>query len=282
MKSTRSINIILFGETGVGKSSIVNLIAGHTIAEISADVEACTLESKEYKFNVDMMDLSIWDTVGLAEPELAGNVYIPAIEKACSLIKQLRDAGGVDLLLFCIRGTKLNATMQSNYRLFYEVLCGQQVPIALLITHLEGEEVMEEWWNRNKDNVAKYGIKCAAHACVTGLSDNKGPDGKYEKSKQAVIDLLRQHDGSGRYIMLEEGWLARVIKGLKLFTVGRGGTPKGKNLKKALVKRCGLDSEVAHRIMLTMSTKDKETGSDHAPQESPRKVRRWFFGLWRF
>ncbi|KAL4079872.1 P-loop containing nucleoside triphosphate hydrolase protein [Scleroderma yunnanense] len=278
MESARSINVIVFGETGVGKSSVVNLIAGRPVAEVSPDVAGCTMESKEYKFNVDTMDLSIWDTVGLAEPEMGVDGYIPAIEKACSLIKQLRDAGGVDLLLFCIRGNQFTMTMQNNYRLFYEVLCGQQVPIALVITHLEGEEVMEEWWNRNKDNVAKHGIKCAAHACVTGLPDNKGPDGKCGISQRAIIDLLKQHDGSGRYVMPEGDWLARIIKGLKLFTVRTRSIPKGKNLQNALVKRCGLDSEVAHRIMLTMSTKDSEGGS----QDSPRKVRRWFYRLWPF
>lgn len=277
MEPTKSINIILFGETGVGKSSVVNLIAGRPIAEISPDVGACTLESKEYKFNVDTMNLSIWDTVGLAEPQMVGDIYIPAIEKACSLIKQLRDAGGVDLLLFCIPGTQPNATMQSNYRLFYEVLCGQNVPIALIITHLENEEVMEEWWNRNKDKITEMGIKCAAHACVTGLPDKKGPDGKHEISKRAIIDLLKQHDGSGRYVMPEGDWLAKIIKGLKLFTIGKGSIPKGKNLKKALIRRCGLDSEIAHRVMLIMSTKEKNRGS-----QEPSRVKRWSCGLWQF
>ncbi|KAI6044683.1 P-loop containing nucleoside triphosphate hydrolase protein [Pisolithus marmoratus] len=134
-----SINIILFGETGVGKSSVVNLIAGRPVAEVSPDVEGCTLQSKEYKFDVGKVRVSIWDTVGLEEPEMGVNGYIPAIEKAWLLIKRLREAGGVDLLLFCIRGNRVTMTTQSNYRLFYEILCGQQVPIALVITHLERE-----------------------------------------------------------------------------------------------------------------------------------------------
>ncbi|KIK27900.1 hypothetical protein PISMIDRAFT_145192 [Pisolithus microcarpus 441] len=154
-----SINIILFGETGVGKSSVVNLIAGRTVAEVSPDVEGCTLQSKEYKFDVGSIRVSIWDTVGLEEPEVGVDGYIPAIEKAWLLIKRLREAGGVDLLLFCIRANRVTMTTQSNYRLFYEVLCGQQVPIALVITHLEREVDMEDWWTRNHKSIEKYGIK---------------------------------------------------------------------------------------------------------------------------
>ncbi|KAG6331553.1 hypothetical protein ID866_7538 [Astraeus odoratus] len=248
-----SINIILFGETGVGKSSVVNLIAGRTVAEVSPDVEGCTMQSKEYRFDVDSTRVSIWDTVGLEEPEMGVNGYLPAIEKAWQLIRRLREVGGVDLLLFCIRGNRVTMTTQSNYRLFYEVLCGQQVPIALVITHLEREVNMEDWWTRNKKSIEKYGIKCAGHACVTGIPDNRGPDGKYGRSKKAIRDLLRQHDGTGRYTMPEGDWLAKLIKGLKLFTGDKAGIPKGKQLEKALIKRCGLDTDAVQRIMETMT-----------------------------
>ncbi|KAL4074305.1 P-loop containing nucleoside triphosphate hydrolase protein [Scleroderma yunnanense] len=244
------INIILFGETGVGKSSVVNLIARRPVAEVSSDVNGCTMHSKEYKFDVGPMRVSIWDTTGLEEPEMGVNGYFPAIEKAWLLIKRLREAGGVDLLLFCIRGNRVTTTTQSNYRLFYEILCGQKVPIALIITHLERETDMEDWWIRNKKSIVeRYGIRCAGHACVTGIPDNRGPEGKYGKSRKAVHDLLLQHDGTGRYMMPEGDWLAKLIKGLKLFTGDKAGIPKGKALEKALVKRCGLDSDAARRIM---------------------------------
>ncbi|KAL4063899.1 P-loop containing nucleoside triphosphate hydrolase protein [Scleroderma citrinum] len=254
-----SLNIILFGETGVGKSSVINLIAGRPIADVSPDVEGCTMKSKEYRFDVEPMRVNIWDTVGLEEPEMGINGYIPAIEKAYTLIQRLREAGGVDLLLFCIRGNRVTMTTQSNYRLFYEVLCGQKVPIALVITHLEREADMEEWWIRNKKSIEKYGIKCAAHACVTGLPDNRGPNGKYEQSQRAMYNLLRQHNGSGRYTMPEGDWLARLIKGLKLFTGDKGGIPKGKKLENALIKRCGLDPAAALRVMEAMKQSEHST-----------------------
>ena len=249
----KSINVILFGETGVGKSSVVNLIAGRTVAEVSLDVEGCTMHSKEYRFDVGSMRVSIWDTSGLEEPEMGVHGYVPAVEKAWLLIKQLREAGGVDLLLFCIRGNRITMTTQSNYRLFYEVLCGQQVPIALVITHLEREVNMEDWWDRNKKSIERYGIKCAGHACVTGIPDNRGPEGKYGRSRKAVHELLMQHDGTGKYMMPEADWIARLIKGLKLLTGDKAGIPKGKALEKALIKRCRLDPDNVQGIMGTIT-----------------------------
>ncbi|KAL4079871.1 P-loop containing nucleoside triphosphate hydrolase protein [Scleroderma yunnanense] len=258
----RSLNIILFGETGVGKSSVINLIANSPVADVSPDVEGCTMQSKEYSFTVGGVVVSIWDTVGLEEPEMGANGYLPAIEKAYSLIQRLRVAGGIDLLLFCIRGNRVTMTTQSNYRLFYEVLCGQNVPIALVITHLEREVVMEDWWDRNKRSIEKYGIKCSAHACVTGLPDNRNSNGKYAMSRKAMDDLLKQHDASGRYIMPEGDWLARLMKGLKFFVGDKGGIPKGKKLENALIKRCGLDSAAARHVIQAME-------SEHSTPSGP-------------
>jgi len=250
------LNVILFGETGVGKSSIVNLIAGHNVAKTSQNVNGCTMKATEYRLKAREMPINIWDTVGLEEPEMGVNGYLPAIEKAYALIQRLREVGGVNLLLFCIRGNRITTTTQSNYRLFYEVLCGKQVPVGLVITHLEREVNMEDWWVRNEKSIEKYGIKCAGHACVTGLPDN----GKYAKSREAMCDLLHQHDGSGRYIMPEGDWLARLIMGLKAFLTGdKIGIPRGKNLERALVKRCGLDAGAAQRIMETMKENELAT-----------------------
>ncbi|KAG1716108.1 hypothetical protein ID866_1080, partial [Astraeus odoratus] len=171
--STDTLNVILFGETGVGKSSVINLITGRKVAEVSPDVEGCTMNSKDYEFTLGSKLIKIWDTVGLEEPQMGVNGYYAAIVKAYALISKLSTAGGVDLLLFCFRGNKITATTQSNYRLFYEVLCNKQVPIALVITHLERERRMEDWWDRNERHILKYGIQSAGHACVTGLVDKK-------------------------------------------------------------------------------------------------------------
>ncbi|KAF8844606.1 P-loop containing nucleoside triphosphate hydrolase protein [Paxillus ammoniavirescens] len=246
---SRSINIILFGETGVGKSSVINLIAGRQVADVSPDVNGCTMSSTYYTFPVNGREFKIWDTVGLEEPELGVNGYVPAIEKSFELIQQLFSQGGVDLLLFCTRGNRVTATTQSNYRLFYEVLCGSKVPIALVVTHLEREDNMEGWWTRNIKSMEKYGIKSAGHACVTTIPGHE----KYGPSRNAIKQLLTGYDGTGRYNMPSEGWFIQFLRLFGLFAPPKD--LKGKKLQDVLTKRCGLKEKVAEELVKKMEAR---------------------------
>lgn len=241
--SPRDLHVILFGETGVGKSSLVNLIAGHEIAKVSADAFGCTMDSTEYEFKSGLATVRIWDTVGLDEPEIGVNSYLGAIEKATQLIKRLNAAGGISLLLFCIRGNRITTTTQSNYRLFYEILGRREVPIALVITHLEREPQMEDWWPRNEKLLERYGIIAAGHACLTGVNGHP----KFQQSQDAIRALLSQYDEQGKFMMPSEAWIGRLLRGLTSL-VGDKAFAKSKDVTRLLVKRCHLDLEIAQRI----------------------------------
>jgi len=243
------INIILFGETGVGKSAVINLIAEKPVASISPDAQQCTMSSKQYAFAVGGREFHIWDTVGLEEPDMGVNGYLAAVEKSLELIQELSQRGGVNLLLFCMRGNRVTATTQSNYRLFYEVLCGSAVPIALVITHLEREPVMENWWTRNYMGLEKYGIKSAGHACVTGLPNHS----KYADSKVAIEKLLVAYDGEGKYSMPSEAWFIQFLRLFGMFAPPKG--LKGKKLADTLTKRCRLDPTVAQELAEKLNQK---------------------------
>ncbi|KAF9222609.1 P-loop containing nucleoside triphosphate hydrolase protein [Gyrodon lividus] len=242
--SKDSLNVILFGETGVGKSSVINLIAGKQVANVSPDVDGCTMDFKDYVIPVEGRVVNIWDTVGLEEPEMGVNGYLAAIEKAYALICKLSEVGGVDLLLFCIRGSRITATTQSNYRLFYEVLCNRQVPIALVVTNLERERDMEEWWVRNETYIKKYGMESVGHACVTGVPDEVD---KYGISRTAMLKLLSGRDNKGRFSMPLESWLARVLAGLGRLLHNKN-PPKGEKMVRTLIKRCNMEGETARRV----------------------------------
>ncbi|KAG6334234.1 hypothetical protein ID866_4852 [Astraeus odoratus] len=241
----KEINIILFGQTGVGKSSVVNLIAGNPIAKVSSDAVGCTLSSTEYHFVAGPHYFRIWDTVGLEEPMIGVNGYFSAMLKALQLIRKVAAAGGVNLLVFCMRGARITRTVQSNYRLFYEMFCEKQVPVGLVITFLEREEDMEDWWRRNQKSLNDYGMKSVGHACVTGLP-NLDPPRKYLLSRAALFGMLTDCDKFGKYSMPPDVWFKRLIKSMKFF-VG-GSLPKGDRLTRALMTRGGLPEEYAVRL----------------------------------
>ncbi|KAI6044900.1 P-loop containing nucleoside triphosphate hydrolase protein [Pisolithus marmoratus] len=239
----KEINIILLGQTGVGKSSVVNLIADQPIAAVSPDAVVCTMSSTEYRFETGTHNFRIWDTAGLEEPEVGAYEYITAISKALQLIRQLAAAGGVNLLLLCMRGEKVTRATRSNYRLFYEMLCGGDVPVGLVITHLEREGNMDEWWKRNQRALDRHGVKSVGHACVTGLPSYRE---KYALSRAAIYGLLTDCDRFGKYNMPPDIWFKRFAKNMKSFA--GAGLPRGEKLAQALVTRCGLREEEARQL----------------------------------
>jgi hypothetical protein len=244
-------NIVIFGMTGAGKSSVVNLMAGQEIAGTSPDMQRCTLQWQEHQIAFDGCVHKVFDTVGLEEPQLGMKEYLDIIVNAHNLITKLNDEGGIDLLLFCVRAGRFTATIQNNYRLFYEWLCEKKVPIILVLTGLEREKNMEDWWTNYKATFDKYKIIVNGHACITAA---KGLDGRhkelYEDSRRLVCKLVTYHTrGKGDTWNGNEGW--RRGEGLfmrfmdKLRELLSGSIPKKKNIVTVLTKRCGMPREAA-------------------------------------
>jgi GTP-binding protein EngB required for normal cell division len=265
--SKKTINIIIFGETDVGKSSVINLIAGKEIAKVSSDVDGCTMASTPYNFILGQKNIRIFDTVGLEDPQMGFNAYFAAIEKAYQLILSLSEASGVHLLLFCRRGGRVTATDQSNYRMFREFLCNNKVPVALVLTGLEREVRMENWWERNESNVEKYGIRSIGHACITAArGDTPGQAEKYAISQKTIRELLMNYALEDDPFLLEsQNWLVMVARRMMGLIVKRG-IPKRKDIVKVLTKRCDLDVDTARRVAgLILAREEEADGGSRSP-----------------
>ncbi|OAX36698.1 hypothetical protein K503DRAFT_694673, partial [Rhizopogon vinicolor AM-OR11-026] len=116
-------NFIIFGEICVGKSSVINLIAGKRLATVHSSAMACTLESAEYQLRLPASDsrpgfeydINIYDTPGLNDPSMNNAHYLDTVTKAHELIISLENKGGIHGLLYCIRGGRISDTVQRNY-----------------------------------------------------------------------------------------------------------------------------------------------------------------------
>ena len=249
-------NILIVGDVGVGKSSLINLICGEQRAATSSVATTSTLHSEDsYIVTLQGVEFALYDTVGLHETQ--GNrktaVYLDAVHRTYALISALERSGGINLLVFCMKGGRISITMTQIYNLFVEVFCSRLVPVAIVVTHLEMFDDMEEWWRKNQRAIQEYGLGSVGHACITttrGL--DRVFDDKYELSREITRKLLL--DYSNRVAWKENpSWVGRVGKQMQTWLSPRRVKQfDSSDMKMKLVKRCGFSVEDAETVARTV------------------------------
>ncbi|KAG1849187.1 hypothetical protein DFJ58DRAFT_889402 [Suillus subalutaceus] len=124
-----------------------------------------------------------------------------AAKELALLLRNLNKGDGVHLFMYCVRGTRATKALRTNYKTFSSAIGDSKVPIVIVATHLEyWRPVMTEWWNRNKDELAKYGMHFPGHACVTTLPGGRaqsqdlrqGRAQSYEDVRKLILDHCSQ------------------------------------------------------------------------------------------
>jgi hypothetical protein len=173
--------------------------------------------------------------------------FLDALVKAHELIVSLKSRGGVHGLLFCIKAGRVSTTIQQNYRLFFEFLCQEQVPLALVVTNLENEENMDAWWTMNKAHIEKSGIVPVTHVCITTV---KGYQNAYEvryfESRRKVLNMLKELGSRDACIVDVKDWFARMREFLIPATGLRSSRQK---MLQMLMRRCKLRKEDAMQLL---------------------------------
>ncbi|EKM77212.1 hypothetical protein AGABI1DRAFT_115387 [Agaricus bisporus var. burnettii JB137-S8] len=189
-----SRNVILFGESGSGKSSIVNMLSndGH-LANVSSGAMGCTFESRPFTVDIHGVPMTLWDTAGLDEGDAGRVPKSDAIVQLYNLVRYL--SAGVSLLMFVMRAPRIKSAVPQNWKLFHEVICQLKVPIVIAITGLEDLDDMDQWWRDNKGVFQKYGITPVGSACITASRGKKCGEGhmfdhEYEESRKKVRNLI--------------------------------------------------------------------------------------------
>ncbi|KAF8553104.1 hypothetical protein OG21DRAFT_1497956 [Imleria badia] len=252
-------NVIVFGETGVGKSSIINLIAGQKLAHTSNDALGCTFRHERHRIMLDKMPCALWDTTGLDEGTEGTVPARQAENNLRDLMQGLQCSGGIHLVIYCIRGFRLTKSLKRNYDLFYVTVCRKKVPVALVVTGLEYEQGdMETWWTRNEAELRQNGMRFDAHACVTTVDLN---DHLMQQRRSDSRTLLREL--VIKYIRLpawktDPSFISRVLPAFHSVLHGRSST--GNSGDTTIIRNvtvCGLSVEF---LPGTTAIWDKSTG----------------------
>ncbi len=128
----------VFGDTGVGKSSLCNALFRKDIASVS-DVEACTREIQEINLQPsEKGGLILVDVPGLGEDPDRHNEYIELYD---SLVQEL------DLLLWVIKADDRKFSTGID---FYKSLNGVNIEVIFVINQVDKIEPVSEFYENGK------------------------------------------------------------------------------------------------------------------------------------
>ncbi|KAG1742213.1 P-loop containing nucleoside triphosphate hydrolase protein [Suillus lakei] len=197
---TEICNIVIFGETGAGKSSLVNLITGTQTALTSSDAMGCTTKTNVYDHDFvvrnKILKVKLFDTAGLDEGS-EGTVPDKEAQRALKkLLQTLMEQDGIHLLIYCVQGARESLALRRNYMSLYSKV-KEKVPIVIVVTRLENQNPdMEQWWRNNEQSIANLRMILAGHACVTTVtideSDSPRLKQRREQSYRALCQLIEQ------------------------------------------------------------------------------------------
>ncbi|KAF9227123.1 hypothetical protein BS17DRAFT_669723, partial [Gyrodon lividus] len=210
-------NIVVFGESGIGKGSLINTIIDCPAAVIASDATGCTTKHKKYDVEVHGKRYAIWDTAGLDEGPHGKVPAKIAAKNLKKLLRRLIRANRIDLLILCTRGSRVRKALQNNYNLFYSAICQKKkVPIALVVTGLENcDEEMEKWWITNEAELTKLEMIFDGHACVTTLKakecDSPVLKQRCFESRQTILSMIANTCSRGHVATGRQSWLASAF-----------------------------------------------------------------------
>lgn len=160
--------VVVFGRTGAGISSLVNLIAGSTVAQCHADTRPCTQKVTGHHASFAGKQFCIYDIPGFEG--------VSSESETIESIRSLEQERGIDVLVYCMR--KARQTMMPDTLREIRRVVPSEVPIVAVVTELERVEGrMESWWTTqpeagrltNGQALEQRGMSFDEHACVTTL-----------------------------------------------------------------------------------------------------------------
>jgi GTPase SAR1 family protein len=257
-------NVILFGEAGAGKSSIVNMIVGDNVAKVSNSAEGCTFKSYPYEATIGTTTFVIYDTAGLNEGDQGRVPHWTAIQELYTLIRRL---DGVSLLIYCMRG-RVKDNAKANWTLFNKVICGEKVPILAVVTGLETYNNPDDWLkDRNNLNVfRRNSMNPRAVGCVVSFPGRRNElEDVYAASQIKLRNLITEIHLRKPWCEEKNKWFASIYletlsSGLCVTSEGRlEWTQQMRGMINEFIKETGMEGDDCKKLETTLLKAEKKS-----------------------
>jgi predicted GTPase len=145
------MTIIVFGSSGQGKTSLINLLC-NTELPVTNAAAGCTFQSHEVRHE----NLRFIDTCGLDE---AGTGTVAPADALLSLVELLKACvNGVALLVFVKRQGRIYTHDKSNFDLFVGEMTKGRIPAICVVTGCEDDDDMQRWPRENRVHFERAGM----------------------------------------------------------------------------------------------------------------------------
>lgn len=188
-----NINILMAGQTGVGRSTLINMITGATdgstrAAKVSNDVRPCHIETTVHTASLEVdgttLQCQFWDTRGLDEAVDHPNLMDTAanwlrqqgfglfskrqherdLKDICrKRVNDLSDgeqsrSSSTVIFVWCIHASKIDVpTHWQHFRKVYVEYCDKRVKPVVVITQMT-PGFAKDWEKRCKDQLRALGL----------------------------------------------------------------------------------------------------------------------------
>ena len=208
MLEGEEIDVIIVGQTGVGKSSLINMIIGvpdgsAEAAKVSNGVRPCTTQTTVYSTSLETgLRCRLWDTRGLDES--VGTNYVWPMAKMMDRIRQLasqqvrelketlRDRTGVTIpiLVWCIDATRIDVPVhwQQFHKVYVEYCERKAIPVVVIT---RGPPRATDWETKCTDQLRSLDLGVDVPFRVVRM--HRGPSSQeYVEDSKALRDLIAE------------------------------------------------------------------------------------------
>ena len=174
------LRVLVFGATGIGKTSLCNELAGGSRPTDSGALGVTDKTHLYAPFKVGETFLELVDTVGLHE---SAHGTVPADRAAMALVELLeKSREGFNLLIHVARASRITKEHDDDYIFFVEKMAQNRIPVVLVVTGCENEEPMSAWVDKNRAAFARFRYKALVPTCFAA----GGPLENFYASRRAL------------------------------------------------------------------------------------------------
>lgn len=181
-----AIRVLVFGSTGVGKTSLCNLLVGRTQPCHNGALGVTSRTHTYEPFKLKGRQVIMVDTVGLHESK---HGTVPP-EKAATQILELlsQSKNGFSLIIHVATIGRITQERDQDYEFFVEKMCDRKIPVLQVLTGAENEAPkMQSWVESNREAFGRFAYAdIIAVCCASGgpLEQHYAP---LRKASRAIV-----------------------------------------------------------------------------------------------